>query len=272
MIDMVYTKNDILNQLEEMKVPKDSIIILHSSLKAVGKVEGGAEALLEALTEHITAEGGLLCIPAHTWHNLGKEITLDMEAGDHCLGALTTVALNSKKGIRSENPIHSLVVFGDRKRAEEFIKDEPFLKTSTGKDSCHGKLYSKKGYVLLMGVAQNRNTYLHAVAEILNLPDRMAKSPLKATVKRADGEIINREMTLYSCSFTGDISQRFIKYDTAFRYHRCITDGFIGNAPTMLCDARKMKETVELIFKNSGGVDPLKDESAIPQKWYCNKD
>ena len=267
-----YTKNDILNQLAEMQVPKNSIIILHSSLNAVGKVEGGAEALLDALIEHITADGGLLCVPAHTWHNIGKEITLDMASNDQCLGAFATVALNSKKGIRSENPIHSLVVFGDKKRAEEFIKDEPFIKTSTGKDSCHGKLYSENGYVLLMGVAQNRNTYLHAVAEILNLPDRMATSPLSVTVKRTDGEIINREMTLYSCSFTGDISQRFTKYDTAFRYHRCITDGFIGNAPTMLCDAKKMADTIALIFERSGGIDPLKDEAAIPQKWYCNKD
>ena len=64
-------------------------------------------------------------------------------------------------------------------------------------------------------------------------------------------------------------SLRFTKFDTAFRYHNCITDGFIGNAPTQLCDAKKMKETVELIYKNSGGEDPLSNELPIPQKWYC---
>ena len=268
---MIYTKEDIKNQLIELKVPQDKIIILHSALRAVGNVEGGAETLLDTLIEHITAKGGLLCIPAHSWHNIGKEITLDMKSEDHCLGAFATVALKSKKGVRTENPIHSLVVFGDKDKIEEFIKDEPFVKTSTGADSCHGKLYYENGYVLLMGVAQNRNTYLHAAAEILNLPNRMANSPLHVTVKRADGEIIHRDMTLYKCDFTGDISQRFIKYDTAFRYHKCIQDGFIGDAPTQLCDAKKMTDTIALIFKQSGGIDPLKDESAIPQKWYCNK-
>jgi len=199
---------------------------------------------------------------------MGKEITLDMASDDNCLGAWSTIALNSKKGIRSENPTHSLVVFGDRDRAEEFIKNEPFIKTPTSEDSCHGKLYYQQGYVLLVGVTHNRNTFLHAAAEILNIPNRMASDFIHTTVKRVNGEILQRDIKLYSCSFINDISQRFVKYDTAFRYHRCITDGFIGNAPTMLCDAKRMTDTISLIFKNSGGIDPLSNEDAIPQKWY----
>ena len=64
---MIYTKEDIKKQLIELKVPQDKIIILHSALRAVGKVEGGAETLLDALIEHITAKGGLLCIPRGRW-------------------------------------------------------------------------------------------------------------------------------------------------------------------------------------------------------------
>ena len=62
---------------------------------------------------------------------------------------------------------------------------------------------------------------------------------------------------------------RFPKYETAFRYRGAITDGFLGNAPTQVCDARIMKETVELILKNSNGSDPLADEKAILPKLYC---
>ena len=87
--------------------------------------------------------------------------------------------------------------------------------------------------------------------------------------RKKDGQVVRSEMKLFYTDYTDDISYRFPKYETAFRYHRCIADGFIGNAPTQLCDARKMKETVELIFKNSDGADPLFDEKPIPQKWYC---
>lgn len=267
---MVYTKEDIFRQLKEMNAPQDKVVLMHSSLRAVGSVEGGAEGLLRILISYFTEKGGLFCVPAHTWHNFGKEITLDMASDDTCLGAFSKVAIGSGLGFRSENPSHSLVVFGDRERVMKFVEDEPCIATPTAADSCHGKLCAWGGYVLLVGVAHNRNTYLHSVAEMLRLPNRMADKPIPTCIRRENGELVHRELTLYRTDYVSDISLRFPKYETAFRYHKCIRDGFIGDAPTQLCDAAGMKETVALIWQNSGGEDPLRGESPIPQKWYCS--
>ncbi len=268
---IIYTKQNIIDQLRAMNAPTDSVVLMHSSLRAIGSVEGGAEALLDALIEYFTSDGGLFCVPTHTWHNLDKEITLDMSSDESCLGAFASVALRHGRGVRSESPTHSMVVFGDRQKALDFIADEPFIKSSTAPESCYGKLYSMGGYILLVGVAQNRNTYIHAVEEILGLPNRMKSEPNVTAIKKLSGEIEMRDILLYKADFVDDVSWRFIKYDTPFRYHGCITDGFIGNAPTQLCDARKIKETIELIFSSSGGVDVLSGELPIPQKFYCNK-
>jgi len=267
----IFSKSEIIEQLEAMNAPKDSIVIMHSSLKAIGRVEGGAEKLLEILIEYFTEEGGLFCVPTHTWHNLNKEITLDMTSDDNCLGAFSTIALQSGVGIRSEHPTHSLVVFGNKEKAMDFIKNEPFIKSATAPEGCYGKLCTLDGYVLLVGVAQNSNTYLHAVDEILKTPNRMSETAISTKVRRANGEVVPHDILFYHTDFTPDISTRFVRYDTAFRYHRCITDGFLGNAPVQLCSARKMKETVELIFKNCGDEDPLAPIWHIPQNWYCNK-
>lgn len=264
-----YKQEDIWNQLSMMNAPTGGVVLMHSSLRAIGNVEGGAATLLDTMIAYFTRDGGLFCVPTHTWHNLGKDITLDMNSDDNCLGAFATVALNDKRGIRSESPSHSMVVFGDREKAEDFIKNEPYITSPTAANSCYGKLYAMGGHILLAGVAQNRNTYLHAVDEILGTPNRMDRTPLRTAVRRSSGEIIKRDLTLYYTDYTEDISYRFVKYETAFRYHKCIVDGYIGNAPTQLCDARKMKETIALIFKNSGGIDPLGDEAPIPQAWYC---
>ena len=268
---MIYTKDDILCQLKAMNAPQDSVVLMHSSYRAIGSVEGGAEALLSVLIEYFTERGGLFCIPTHTWHNLRKEITLDMVSDDTCLGAFSKVAIRSGLGVRSENPAHSMVVFGNREKALEFIREEPSLCTPSAPDSTYGKLYSWGGFVLLVGVTHNRNTYLHAVGEILELPNRMKETAIPVCIRRENGELVHRAIKLYRTDYVSDISLRFTKYETAFRYHRCITDGFLGDAPTQLCDARKMKETVELIYSNSGGVDPLDGELPIPQKWYCNR-
>ena len=267
---MIYTKFDIINQLKAMNAPTDSIVLMHSSLRAIGKVEGGAEALLDTLIEYFTSGGGLFCIPTHTWHNLSKEITLDMSDDETCLGALSGLAIRDGRGIRSENPTHSMVVFGDRKRAEAFIADEPFIKSGTAPNSCYGKLFKMGGKIMLVGVAQNRNTYIHSVEEILSITNRLTSETRPVTVKRYSGELVKREVFTHRTDFTKDVSQRYVKYDTAFRYHGAITDGFLGNAPVQLCDAVIIKETIELILKNSD-EDVLSSEFPIAQKLYCNK-
>ena len=261
----VWTKADIRSQLVQMNAPTDKIVLMHSSLRAVGSVEGGAQGLLDVLVEYFTRDGGLFCVPTHTWHNLGKAVALDMASSDNCLGAFSTVALEDGRGIRSESPTHSMVVFGDWAKAEEFVRDEPSVITPTAPESCYGKL----DFVLLIGVAQNRNTYLHCVDEMLGIPNRMEEKTAPLVIRRMNGEEVVRPTALFYTDYTEDISDRFIKYDTAFRYHRCIVDGFLGSAPAQLCDAKKMKDTIELIWKNSGGVDPLFSENPIPQKWYC---
>lgn len=269
----ILTKESIRKQLQQLHAPKGAITLVHTSMRAVGPVEGGAEGLLDLLIEQFTRDGGLLCIPAHTWHHLdnGQQPTLDMNSDDTCLGAFSAAAIRDRRGIRTENPTHSMVVFGDRVRALSFIKDEPFVTTPTAPESCYGKLYTMGGQVLLIGVAHNRNTYLHAVDELLKTPNRMDTKAIATTVRNKTGEERCRLLTLYHTDYSEDISWRFPKYETAFRYHGCITDGFIGNAPVQLCDAVKMKQTVALIYANSNGTDPLQGEQPIPQIWYCSK-
>lgn len=267
----IFTKSDIYAQLEKMGARRDSVVLMHSSLRSVGAVEGGAEGLLDALIEYFTIDGGLFCVPTHTWAMLDDEITLDVTSDKTCLGALSAVAIRDGRGIRSLHPTHSMVVFGEREKAEKFIADEPFIKSATSPDSCYGKLYKWGGMVLLVGVGHNRNTYIHSVEEMLNVPNRMEEKPNRTVTRMPLGELIERDILEFKTDYTDDISLRFVKYETPFRYRRCIVDGFIGNAPTQLCDARKMKETIELIYKNSGGVDVLSDEKPIPPKLYCNK-
>ena len=264
-LNKVYTKQQLLDQLAQMNVPQNKVVLMHSSLRLVGKVEGGVKTLLDAMIEYFTADGGLFCVPTHTWANTKKEITLDMSSSATCLGAFSDFVITDPRGIRSQHPTHSMMVFGDRRRALDFIAGETAITSCTSPESCYGKLYREGGYVLLVGVAQSRNTYMHCVEEMLDMPNRLTEDLRDLTVKLESGEIVHHRMKIH----LSGTSNRFPKYETAFRYHGAITDGFIGNAPTQACDARIIKETMEKIWKNSGGIDPLADENPIPPVWYC---
>ncbi len=264
----IYTKDDILVQLSAMKLPRDKVVLAHSSLRLVGKLEEGAKTLLDAMIEYFTAEGGLFCVPTHTWANLSKEITLDMNDPATCLGAFSDFAAADPRGKRSLNATHSMAVFGDETKVSAFIDGEDRISSGTAPESCYGKIYREGGYILLVGVSHARNTYLHCVEEILGMPNRITAEPREVKIKLTSGEILTRRIKGHHTDFTNDISLRFPKYETAFRYHGAITDGFVGNAPSQACDAVIMKEVMEMIMKNSAGRDPLRDELTLSPLLY----
>ena len=65
----MHTKADLFADLAAMGAPRDRVVLMHSSLRLNGETEGGAGGLLDALIEYFTAEGGLFCVPTHTWDN-----------------------------------------------------------------------------------------------------------------------------------------------------------------------------------------------------------
>ena len=66
----MFTKEEIMKQLEEFQHIKGKIVTVHTSLKAVGEIEGGGDTLLSALIEFFAQDGGILCLPTHTWNSL----------------------------------------------------------------------------------------------------------------------------------------------------------------------------------------------------------
>ena len=265
------TKKDIFESLEAVGAPRRVPVTVHSAMRLVGEVEGGAHGFLDALIEYFTAEGGLLVVPTHTWDKIGCEkITLDLTKAETNLGALSRVALLDGRGIRSENPTHSAVVFGERGRALDFISGERLVKTPTGVGGCYARLYDEGGAVLLVGVSQTSNTYLHALDEIIGKYDRMEEAPIHLAVRRESGEVCEREFYTFDES-RGDLSYRFDKLSVAFRYQGAEKPFFIGEAPSLLCDARGMKETVELIYSRVGDYDILSDERPLDPRLYAKE-
>ena len=249
------TKEQIKRQLSLFCKSENSPVIVHTSLKSIGDIAGGGETFLSALIEYFAENGGLLCIPTHTWITM----KLDLEHPESCLGVLPTLAVQDVRGKRSLHPTHSMVVFGDEKRVDEFLKNEQFTDTPTGPDSCYGNIYRENGYVLLVGVDQTKNTFIHCVEEMLGVKNRLTEEKIESEIIHQDGSIEKRYLYWFDESKTGDVSLNFGKFEKAFRYHNCIEDGVVGNAPAQFCSAVKMKNVLEMIYKKAEGRELLSD-------------
>ena len=85
----MYTKSDLLADIKNMGVNPQGALLIHSSMKAIGPVEGGADTVLDAWCQYMGE--GLLIFPTHTWKYIGqgKEQTVfDSRTLPSCVGIL----------------------------------------------------------------------------------------------------------------------------------------------------------------------------------------
>ncbi len=152
--------------LKTFGVQKDSVIIVHSSLKSFGFMQGGAEAVVDALME--TVSEGTIILPSFN-HGLPYEKgeIFDIRSTSTTNGAIPE-AFWKRPGVkRSMNPTHAFAIYG--KDAEEIARAHEKA-PAVGAGSPLDYLYKHDGCVLLLGVGYNRNTFHHYVETVTNAP------------------------------------------------------------------------------------------------------
>ena len=185
-----------------------------------------------------------------------------------CIGTFPNVALCDGRGIRTDNPTHSVVVFGDRERVEEFIKGDSETDTPTSPLGVYGKIFNQDGYVLLVGVGHDKNTSIHCIDEMLNLPNRLSNKPASMKVRYTDGSIKIRKFYYMISDVIEDVSAFYPKYQPAFEKIGAITYGKVGSANTQLCSAKKMESITREIRKRSNGIEIMSDNAPLKKEWY----
>lgn len=262
----MFAKAEIHAQLREMGVKPTDTVIMHTSMKAIGDVEGGADGFLDIMIDYF-AEEGLLIVPTHTWARAFDKNysgpTLEMASDYTCIGLIPSKAAIHPKAHRSLHATHSVAAFG--KGAEAYIAGEVMVDTFTSPQGCYGKLYDAGGKVLLVGVGHNRNTYLHSCEERINVPNRLSEEPFPTTIRLRSGDIINRPLRGHMARGCSDVSAHYPKFEPAFRLAGAITDGFIGNAKTQFCDCMTMCRVMNKIELAHPG-ELCFDDSPLPEE------
>ena len=117
----MYTKEQLKKQLENMGLTGNETILIHSSMKSIGEVAGGADTVLDAWIEYFGH--GLLLLPTHTWKNINSDSPVyNPKETPSCVGLLTNMFLKRDGVIRSLHPTHSMAGIG--KKAAEYLAGE----------------------------------------------------------------------------------------------------------------------------------------------------
>jgi len=164
------------------------VLLVHSSLSAMGWVCGGAVAVIIAL-QQVLEETGTLVMPAHStdlsdpsqWKNppvpesWWQTIRETMPAYDpdltptRSMGKIAETFRKQKDIFRSAHPQSSFCARGPQ--ASYIVKNHA-LAYGMGEHSPLARIYDLQGYVLLLGVDHSSNTSIHLAEYRAGFPSK----------------------------------------------------------------------------------------------------
>lgn len=294
-----YNKQQLKDQLKSMGLKGDETILIHSSMKAIGAVDGGADTVLDAWMEYF--KDGLLLLPTHTWKTVNADNPVyNPYTTPSCVGLLTNMFMKRDGVIRSLHPTHSMSGYG--KNAAEYLAGEEYNNTPCTPGGCYDRLKEVGGKVLLVGVGHERNTYIHSVEEVLNVPNRLSDMPMELVIElfkedednknknknkklphynMADGwkKCIDNNVEhdnnnkLYRKVYVRKhynaqqphISEDFVKLNQIFLDSGVVKKVKFGDADSLLCDAKGMFNVVRHVIAPDPECIVTKDTLSMPE-------
>lgn len=260
-----YTKEDLKSCLLKMGLTGKEAIMVHSSMKSIGQVDGGADTVVDALMEFFSE--GLLMTPTHTWAQMSREYSVFNPATEPaCVGIIPNIFMKREGVVRSLHPTHSIAACG--KEAADYIRGEEDATSPCPPGGCWDRLKDINAKILLLGVTHTRNTYIHSVDEVMGLADRLTDEPTPMQIVMPDGSYKEVQMYRHFNRTLGTdcFSEQFDKMRLIFEKAGAAENVKFGDAECILCDARKIFEVCQTLFSIDPDCVICREE--IPMQWW----
>lgn len=230
------TQSDLIEDLRRIGLRPGDRVVVHSSYRSIGPVDGGPGAVVDALLDVIGPEG-LLVVPTFTYDTARFDPLRELGR----TGVVSETTRARPGAHRSLHPAYSVAAIGDG--AEGICRDhERHAGTDVGTPL--DRLATAGGLVLLVGVGATSNTTVHvgefhAAVPYLEIPF----SPDWPTAH----EIVvpgGRPVQVAYRRFPG-CSRAFGSLEWRLRRRSAVRDGQLGAALMQLVDgAAIVEETV----------------------------
>jgi aminoglycoside 3-N-acetyltransferase len=241
----MHTAASLTRDLRALPFPEGAVVLVHSSFKALGRVDGGPAAVVAALRA-AAGPGGTIAVPTftndlidpYTWPTppspaereriLATMPTFDpARSPSHKMGAVAETLRQTPGTIRSTHPVTSWAAIGPL--AEALTRDVS-LDDPEGTDGVVGRAWARDGWVLLLGVDHDADTTIHLAESRLEMP-HLLELPDRFPEDRPDGTRVWRPVRK-----TTKCSDGFVAIGPALEH--VVVRGTVGDAPAQLLRSR----------------------------------
>jgi aminoglycoside 3-N-acetyltransferase len=231
----IVSQKDIVRGLHTLGLVEGMDVLVHTSLSSFGFVQGGADAVIDALLQAVGAQGTVL-VPTLT----GSEALsaqnpprFDPRQTPCWTGRIPETFRRRPEAIRSLHPTHSVAAIGAR--ARDLTVGHEYAITPCGPDSPYGRLAASGGYILLLGVTHNVNTTFHHVEESVGVPYHMQPGLVAARIVKE-----RREETVHLMLHRYGPRRDFGRIEPLLCERGIQCEGLIGRSHARLIDAGRM--------------------------------
>lgn len=182
-------QQDLENGFRRVGLEAGDIVLVHSSYNSFGGVEGGPQAVIDALLEVLTPAGTLIMPTFNFGFNQGEP--WDVNATPSRMGILTELVRLNPESRRVFHPFYSFAILGKLKDELAAVR----YKDSYGPDSIFARLRKLDGKIMIIGLSYNHSmTFFHHIEQTQGVDYRY--------LKEFTGQVTDETGRTYTDTFT----------------------------------------------------------------------
>ena len=227
------TKQDIVDGLIEVGLKAGDLVIVHSSLRSFGEVDGGAKTVVDALLEAIGPRG-TLAVPTFNF----EPGVFDPATTPSIVGKITEVVRARPDAVRSKHPTHSVTAIGP---LAEAITEGHEKVNAFGRGSALYNALQVGAKILQLGVTHTSNSTIHVAEEIAKVPylDRQRN----VGILLPNGKVVHKWIRRPGCS------KGFDAVDEPLDELDAVSEVMIGECRARLMSARTLVDVAVEMLK-----------------------
>ena len=241
------TKNDLVVGFRKTGLTAGDVVLVHSSYKSFGAVDGGPQTVVDALLEVLTPLGTLI-MPTFNF-NFNKGEPWDVRTTPSHMGVLTEVVRLNPESKRVFHPFYSFAIMGALKDVLTKVR----YKDSYGTDSIFMQLRKLDAKIMVIGLSYTHSmTFFHHIEQMEGVDYRFIK-PFTGKVTDETGKTYEDTFTMLVRDVDRGVQTEVDPMGEALEQHGVVTIHKIGEAEVKMMTANNVyRVTVEEMKKKPG--------------------